>query len=239
MSACPFCNGELPEPRPDACPHCTATLPPEATGPVALAQSSVPFEQDGDFFTRFVETFKKVIANPVEFFSGMTDGDLGRPILYSVIVQTIATAISIVWHLMFGGMQSALMGIDPSVFAIQTSFMIMLLVFSPLFALIGLFISSGIYHLMLMLLGSGQRGFGITLRAVAYGGTPLVFAVVPLCGSSIGGIWAIVLAILGATYGHRTDGWRATLAYFLPLIVCCCLAFGMLWMFGTLAALTD
>jgi hypothetical protein len=109
----------------------------------------------------------------------------------------------------------------------------------PLFAVVSLFIGSAIFHLGLLLLGDGQRGFAITLRAVAYGCTPMLFAIVPICGSVIGGVWAFVLAIMGAAYGHRTEGWRATVAYFLPLIFCCCLAFGMLWMFGALSTLVD
>ena len=148
MSACPYCSGELPEPRPEICPHCTATLAAEAPGgesapgpaapppPAVEVRSSVPFEEGGDFFTRFIETFKKVLANPVEFFSGMKDGDIGLPILYAVIVQTIAGVFSVMWQMMFGGMQTAMSGIVPGVFAFQTGFMIVLLVVFPLFAVV-------------------------------------------------------------------------------------------------------
>jgi hypothetical protein len=89
----------------------------------------------------------------------------------------------------------------------------------------------------LLVFGGAPRGFGVTLRAVAYGSTPQLLGVLPICGAIVGGLWSMVLVIIGAIYGHGTDGWRAILGYFLPLILCCCLVWVLLSTFGLLGAL--
>ena len=55
----------------------------------------------------------------------------------------------------------------------------------------------------------------------------------------IGGIWALVLAIIAAKMGHGTDWWKAILAYFLPMILCCCLITWLLMTFGFIGAIAD
>ena len=46
---------------------------------------------------------------------------------------------------------------------------------------------------------------------------------VPFCGSIIGGIWYIVMVIIGMMHMQKTTAWKSAIAYFLPPIVCCCL----------------
>lgn len=233
MNVCPDCGQALAEPRAASCPHCGATLGAGGGTPPPPEGSSVPFEDRSlPFLTRLVETIKLAFSDPIGMFSRMPSGDIGPAVLYGVIVGTIGGVFSAVWQLVFGSLASIVEQTGAEEFAIQTGIVLFLLVFSPLFALVGLFISAGIYHLMLLLVGDGQRGFPITIRAVAYGYTPGLLGIVPLCGALVGGVWTIVLVILGAAYGHWTEGWRATLAYFLPLIFCCCLLAGLMMMFG-------
>jgi hypothetical protein len=71
---------------------------------------------------------------------------------------------------------------------------------------------------------------------MAYGGTPQLLGIIPFCGGVIGGIWALVLFILGAIHGHKTDWWRALIAYFAPVVVCCCLLFSFWTAFIALIA---
>jgi len=188
----------------------------------ALPGSTVPFEDHSlPFATRFLETLKLAFSDPVRMFSGMREGDIGDPLIYGVVIGTIAAVFSSIWQLLFGSMGSLVGGAGPGEFILSTGFVLVFMIFSPVLAAACVLISAAIYHLMLMLLGDGQRGFSVTLRAVAYGQSPVLLGVVPFCGGIIGGIWSIVLVILGAAYGHPTDGWRAAVAYFLPMIFCC------------------
>lgn len=75
--------------------------------------------------------------------------------------------------------------------------------------------------------------------AVAYGNSPNVLCIVPFCGGIIGGLWAVVLIIIGGKLGHGTEWWKAVLAYFLPAIVCCCLVTWLMMTFGFLGAIAN
>lgn len=206
-------------------------LPPSGGGsdgpPPQPAGSSIPFEDRSlPFSTRFFETVKMAFVDPVGLFSNVgDDSDIGPPVIYGAILGTVGMAVAVLWQLMFGSFLAAMNPMAPEEMAIQTGMLIFFLIFSPVLAVVGLFIGAGIYHLMLMLVGDGRRGFAVTLRVMAYGGTPQLIGIVPICGGVIGGIWAMVLFILGAIHGHKTEWWRAVIAYFLPVAACCCVLF--------------
>ena len=170
-------------------------------------------------------------SDPVRMFSNLPAEDIGPPVLYGVIIGSIAVVIGLLWQLLFSGMTWFGAG-EFRELAASTTLIVFCMIFSPILVAVGLFIGAGIYHLMLLVCGDGSRGFGVTMRAVCYGYTPNLLAVVPFCGGVVGGIWALVLTIMGAVYGHRTEPWRAILAYFLPMILCCCLVLGLAMMFG-------
>ena len=201
--------------------------------------SSVPFEDTSQpFFQRFFATVGMAFSNPMQLFSAMGSGDLAMPLLYGVLTGTVTAVFSILWNMVFSGM-ALLGGGGAEEFAVSTGMYILFMFICPLFVVVGLFISSALYHVALMILGDGQRGFSTTFRAVAYGQTPNLLAVVPICGGLVGGLWAIVLQIIGGKQGHDTEWWKAILGYFLPTLVCCCLIFWLLSMFGFLGALAD
>jgi hypothetical protein len=75
-------------------------------------------------------------------------------------------------------------------------------------------------HLFLALFGGANQGLTVTLRVVAYAQAPVILAVVPLFGSCVGGIWGLVLYIIGLAAAHRTETWRSALAVFAPVILC-------------------
>jgi hypothetical protein len=197
-----------------------------------------PFEDKSlPFWDRLWGTIRLTITNPKEFFDSLPDGEIGLPLLYGLIVGTVGVVLGQLWNLVFSAPMSAIMGAPPEEAAVQGFFSVVTIVLSPLFVVIGLFIWSGIYHLMLLLLGDASRGFGITFRVVCYASTTQLFNIVPFCGGLIAGIWNMVLSMMGATIAHRTDAWRAILAYFLPVIICCCIPLVILFMMGGFAAL--
>jgi hypothetical protein len=211
--------------------------PPQQPPPTG---NSVPFEDSSlPFFNRLFRTIGMAFTDPMKLFSNMADGDLGGPLIYGVLLQTVVIVISLVWNMMFNSLALIGGGIPADEYAIGAGVYILIMFLSPVFALIGMFISTALYHVALLILGDGQRGFGVTFRAIAYGNTPNLLAVIPFCGGFAGGIWSVVLIIVAGKVGHRTDAWRAILAYFLPTIVCCCLIFWLASTLGFLAALSN
>lgn len=84
----------------------------------------------------------------------------------------------------------------------------------------------------MMIFGWTKRSFEATFRASAYSYGPLAFAVVPICGSSIGFIWSLVLFIIGLKHMQQTTGGKAAFTALLPLILCCCLVSLLVIVFG-------
>lgn len=212
----------------------------EGGGSATTPGNSVPFEDlSRPFLERLIETVKLSFADPVRLFSGMVPGDIGPPLVYGLIIGTIAAITGLLWQLLFGGLAMFADQSGFSGFALSTGFMILMMFLSPLFVVVGLFIASGLYHVCLLLLGDGERGFAMTFRAVCYGGTPQLLGVVPICGGFVGGIWALVLVIMAGKLGHGTDTWKAILGYFLPILLCCCLAAGLGLMFGLFSGMSQ
>ena len=208
--------------------------------PPADLRSSVPFDDTSrPFGARLVETVKLAFADPTRLFSHLPEEEIGPPVLFSVIVGTIGAVFGMLWSVMFSGMLTLVDEVPVEEFALGTGINIVLLCLSPAFVVVGVFIQAAIFHLLLMLLGGAKRGFGVTLRCVCYGAAPQLLAVVPICGAVAGGIWAMVLVIMAAIYGHGTDAWRVIVAYFLPLILCCCLLASLFLLFGTLFGLVS
>ena len=233
METCPACGASLTA-QAEPIGGGGAPQPPQPPG------NSVPFEDASlPFSQRFFRTVAMAFTNPVGLFSGLSDGDLGAPLVYGVIVGTFTGVVALLWNMMFGGLAMLAEGVDAEEFAIGTGIYVLILFLMPFFALLGLFVSAAIYHVALMILGDGKRGFSVTFRAVAYGNTPNLLAVIPFCGGVAGGIWALVLVIIGGKIGHGTDWWRAILAYFLPTILCCCLLTWLLMTLGFFGAISS
>jgi hypothetical protein len=176
-------------------------------------------------------------SEPGRLFSALARDNLGPPVLYGVLTGTFVGVVSILWHMLFIGTVMLAEGANAGEFAIGTGLYALVLCLTPLFTLIGLFISAALYHVSLLILGDGQHGFAVSFRALAYGNTPALLAILPFCGGFAGGLWSMVLVIMAFKLGHATDWWRAILAYFLPSILCCCLLGWLLMSFGLLGAL--
>ncbi len=233
---CPSCGAALDPFAADTCPSCGAALRTPSAFAEESVVSSIPFDDTSQpFMQRLIETVKLGLGSPTQMFSNVPADDIGPPILYAVVIGTLASVVGTFYQIVIQSLVASGSGADAQEIFGSTAFMIMFMFLSPLFVLLGIFISSGIFHLMLLLLGGGPRGFNVTLRAVCYGYTPQILVVVPICGGIVGGLWAMVLTIIGAINGHRTDPWRVILAYFLPLIVCCGL-FALFFMMIGIAA---
>ena len=83
---------------------------------------------------------------------------------------------------------------------------------------VGIFIGGAWTHLWVYLLG-GRKGYTQTVKALAYGATPsYVIGWVPFVGFA-GGIWALVVQIIGLRELHGMKTGRAVGAYLLAVLV--------------------
>jgi hypothetical protein len=211
-----------------------------STSETAAPRSGLPWDerQTKGFFNAFVETLLMVLAKPGVAFTAMKrEGGLGEPLLYLVVGSSFGIIVYVLMTLL---LPSAIPlgdrhGVSRLVGAgIGSVFMIIL---APVFAAIGAFIASAIFHVCLMIVGGARQSFETTFRVVCFtGGSVDPLLIIPFCGGLIVGIWKIVLYCIGLSRAHETDIGRAVLAVFLPLVVCCGGALLIAFMVGALGA---
>jgi hypothetical protein len=211
----------LPAPDPD----------PARTGPA--------WEQTGgSWWLRFAQTTQAVLTGPDLFFRTMRrEGGIGQPIVFGVIGSLLGGLAAAIYQMVLSTLTAGMQGPAAareqafvSAFSTGCVFVVM-----PLAAVLGMFIGSGIYHVMLILLGGARRSYETTLRVSAYStGATNMLNLIPLCGSIIAGIYAIVVAIIGLARAHEISTGKAAAAVLLPLVLCCGL---ILVVYATFAAL--
>lgn len=256
---CPKCANEISLGyNQTKCPHCGAEIGSDVIGktagePVPLSAglrpsettqsssfSQVPlWDNEGPFFTRLFNTWKKATFYPSTFFKTIpTNTGLGRPLFYAIILGLVSLAGYVFWSLVPTILQIPILGMDketlealnaiPFLMPFLQKFIpyiiIGLVILSPIITIIGLFIWSGILHICLIILGGNKKGFEATFRSAAYGDSPNIFMLIPVCGGCVAGIWLTVTTIIGLKQTHQIPTWKAIVAFLLPIILCACLA---------------
>lgn len=270
MALCPHCQNALPEPPPGLCPNCggetrapggpapppsgfgapAPSARPEGTG--GPVPASTPWEARDriGLFSALVETTKEVLTGPTAFFRAMpVSGGLGSPLLFAVIVGWVGLVAAALYQAIFrsvvGSSWGALGGERPEVAALLAwvegwAGFFAQAVFGGVFVVIGVFIAAGVLHLMLLLLGGARRDFEATFRVVSFAQATSVLFLLPFCGQLVGGIWALVLYVIGLAQAHQIGHGKAAAAVLLPLaLVCCCCAAVMFLFAGALAGLAS
>jgi hypothetical protein len=257
---CPNCGGDpraasWPPPLPAGLSPATAqaAAPPPArasSGAGAAHGPGIPWDERDriGFVSALVETTRDVLTGPGAFFRAMpVTGGLGSPLLYAVIVGWIGLVASAFYQAIFrsvvGSSLGALGSERPEVAALLgwvegwAGFVAQAL-FGGVFVVIGVFITAGVLHLVLMLLGGARRGFEATFRVVTFSQATSVLFLVPFCGQLVGLIWTLVLHVLGLAEAHQIGHGRAVAAVLLPILLVCCCCAGLAFLFaGAIAGL--
>ncbi|MFZ4482525.1 MAG: YIP1 family protein [Chthoniobacterales bacterium] len=177
------------------------------------------------FFAALIETIRVVLLEPSKTFSGMKQtGGLGGPLFFYVLTGTIGGLAGIVYQTMLSAAQGSaategnpLGAIMTSTFAIGAAIMLL-----PILLAASSFVSSGLIHLSLMIVGGARRPFEATFRVACYaGGATAVLQLLPGCGAIVAMVWNFVLLIVGLADVHGIGKGRAAVAVLLPSVVCC------------------
>lgn len=191
-----------------------------------------------------IQTVSQMLLRPTETFPHFQiSGGFGKPLSFYLLfgfLGMLATAIyDIIFHVLNLGASSttalpeATEDIPENLQNILNFFdsfgaapgiigTIMGLFFGLIILTIGIFISSGITHVLLMIFGGANKPFEATFRVYAYSfGATFIFLFVPVCGNFIYSIWGLILCIIGLTRIHQTEVWRPILAILTPVLLCC------------------
>ncbi|NIQ37277.1 MAG: hypothetical protein GTN81_01605 [Proteobacteria bacterium] len=204
-------------PRPDVTPH-------EPIGPETeeISQESYCSWEDMEnlgFMRAFFGTMWEVLFRPAGFFSRMpVGGGLGRPLVFALLMGVLGGVFGLIY-------QFLMMYFLGSVFSaegfgtVNVPLMIGSAIGLPIITIIGVFIGSGVLHVSLMIVRGNRRGFEATFRVIAYAMSTQMLAIIPLLGGLVGGIWSLVIEIIGLRESHDITTGRAVFAVFLPILV--------------------
>jgi hypothetical protein len=198
------------------------------TTPAVTGEGTEPAWEERErigFFSAIAQTVSAVLMRPSPTFAAMKQsGGLANPLLYFVLLSSAMFAVSALY-------QMGATSMNPEAFAkglphaSKTAFSVALIgsiLISPALYVVSAFLSSGITHLCLRILGGATRPFETTFRVICYAqASAMVFNLLPLCGGLIGVVWGAYCIIIGLKETHRTSGLKAALAITLPGLLCC------------------
>lgn len=174
----------------------------------------------GDPVQSFIRTAREVIMNPVGFFRSVPrGGSLVPPLVFALICSVIAAILS-------GILGFLIALIAGNGFGSAVSSLFGTIILTPIFTAIGLFIGSGIYHLLVILLiKPTNAGFPATFRVAAYASALQLFswlAAIPILGLLVllaVTVYNVVLTVLGIREVHSTTTGRAAAVVLIPVVV--------------------
>lgn len=219
----------------------STTAPPSAPISPAWEDESRPI------FDRWKDTVVGVFTAPTAFFDAMrTEGGIGAPLVFAIIGGWIGAAVNQVWGLFSSFTVWTVlqrMGLPIPLAQMGGQGLVRTacaIVFAPVILAVVLFISAGILHLCLMLVGGARRPFETTFRVVAYaGGSIGLLNVVPVCGVVAVSIWVTVAQVIGVSRAHQISTGKALIAVLIPLavVLTCCVLGLLLGVLGGVAAM--
>ncbi len=161
----------------------------------------------------FLLTFPRVLFSPRAFFRDISGS---RGIADPLIFAATCALIGAVLRGVFNTIARSIPGMQ--VLATQTGFVSAAAsVFT--YSMVGLLISTGVYHLLVMLLaGRNRAGLEATFRVVAYALAVQVLGWLPLL-NIVAGLYGLYLCAFGFQAVHSTTYQRAAMVAALPLLL--------------------
>jgi len=148
----------------------------------------------------FLQTAQQVLFKPGEFFNNLEIKDSYlSPFYFFIISFFVQIAAEMIFSILFTHRKG--FGENPAV-------LIAILVLGPL----TIFIGAGFLHLGVLIF-RGKGGFKATFNVLAYSSVAGLFAIIPFIGALIGGIWGIIVTVIGFKKAHDFSTARAILAY--------------------------
>ncbi len=165
-------------------------------------------------------TFKEVLFSPETFFRSLTfKAGIVEPLAFGTLVGSLGSMFGLFWQLlMWSGL---VLTYGESIFG-QFSIGVILLIIMviiPILWVAWIFVSSGITHLLLLIVRGGENGYEATLRVVSYSQATQVWSLIPFVGGTIGWIWQLVVQIIGLRHIHRMSYLRVIVAFLIPVAI--------------------
>lgn len=176
-------------------------------------------------FNCFFKTSFSVLFSPKDFFVNIQEGGVSLALLYGVIANTTGGLLGLIWLALLQR-QVLERALFPSQFLFSYSLLL------PLLSVLGILISSLLFHLFLLLLRGANRSFKITLKALSYGQASQLMNAIPLFGPFLATLYGLIIYVIALKEVHRTSYPRASLSVFIPFFSSLLLFFAGLYRFA-------
>lgn len=211
---------------------------PEASAPqTAKARSTgspVPFEDLPlhGFFPGLWSTIRMLLTAPAAFFRVMpTHGGMAKPLAFHLLLAEFMVVCQYLWSLAGIGATAEYLGsaemMDMGLGLAQAAPVMLFLIY-PLLLVLRLMLMTGIIHMLLKLIRSGDSGAEATFRVLCYSAAPLIIGLVPAVGPLVGGVWSIGLTVIGLRYAHKTRASAALFAVLVPILMMLAAVIGLM-----------
>ncbi|MDX1673907.1 MAG: YIP1 family protein [Longimicrobiales bacterium] len=177
-----------------------------------------PPPEDGPILPAFAAAWKGATFDPGRFFAGTPrDRGTGPALLYYLSIGILVAGATLFWDSLpfYAGSAMSESWADLGYGTVSPLVRFLL---APAFLLAGLFLSSGVVHVLLLIFSGAEHGYGTTLRVFCYANSPTLFGIVPIVGTLVGAVWSLAISIIGLREAHETDGWKAALAVLIPVV---------------------
>ena len=229
---CPICGKPLVVPEP------AAVVPARDAAARAEEPAGTPWERRGElgFWTGWLQTLQQALLEPGKLFASARRDRGAAQLGFAVLTTSAFWAIGQIFErLLLGGQREQMRRLVESMsrnrdlgpmlrrmIEVQTqasspAWVVALVVLTPLFSLVFLYLNAAVTHGVAALLGQARRGFPATFAACAYACAPLALlawalgGAIALCGAlafaELGGLYhssGAQYAILRDSYGPMT-----------------------------------
>ena len=224
-ATCPRCKQRF------ELPHAKPAIGPEDENPPVLnpeknrgtektrPSGGSPWENrsESGLWTAIFQTIRMVLFSPTDFFRTISaKGSIQEPFAFGLLTGAIGGMFSWFWQILM--MSGGLLTFGDTLFG-QFSFSIVfiaLIVVVPIMVILGLFISSAVWYLFLLITRGADNGFEATFRVVAYSQAAQLWGMIPFIGGVIMFFWSIIIQIIGMKEIHRTSYMKVILAFLIP-----------------------
>ena len=170
------------------------------------------------FMWSFVQTLKEALFSPTAFFRKLTfSGGLGEPLAFGLLVGAVGNMFGLFWPAMMVSWGVFPFGGGVLAHLSAGLIFLILVVAVPICVTLSMFVYSAILHVLLLVVRGGKNGFEATFRVVAYSQAAQAWELIPLLGSWIGGVWQLVVQVIGLREIHGVSYLRIIIAFLLPV----------------------
>ena len=161
----------------------------------------------------FVDTFRRVVFSPKDFWRGLPpQGGFLNPLIFAMTCTLISALV--------GGAFNEIARVVPGMQALAANMgFLTIVVLAFVWTMAGLALSTGIYHLLVRLIvGRNNGGLQATFRVLSYALAVQIVSWLPLL-NLLAGIYGLYLCAFGFREVHSTTHGRAAAIVALPILL--------------------